>query len=155
MCNRASDDRDSLSLPIVDRKYVFNRCITLKDISADEDDTGIHRSISIHLNTFGYRICSTSFSLSLNFFLLKLMQTLESTSLSLNTSLTTSLQIQFHLPDLSVRKLLRPKFLLKSIKNLKILHWYVHILFQNMHEFIYSATMQCLINQMKVTEIKK
>ena len=53
---RASDD--SLSLPIVDRKYVFNRRITLKDLSADADETGMQRSISIHLNTFGYRMGS-------------------------------------------------------------------------------------------------
>ena len=54
MCNRASDD--SHSLPIVDRKYVLNRSITLKDLSADADDTDMQRSISIHLKTFGYRM---------------------------------------------------------------------------------------------------
>ena len=52
MCNRVSDD--SLSLPIIDRKYVFNRRIILKYLSADAVDTGMQRSMSIHLKTFGY-----------------------------------------------------------------------------------------------------
>ena len=66
MCNRVSDD--SLSLPIVDRKYVFNRRITLKDLSANADDTGMQRGISIHLKTFKYRMGS---ALSLSLFLFK------------------------------------------------------------------------------------
>ena len=44
MYKRASND--SLSLHIVYRKYVFNRRIIVKDLSADADDTGMQKSIS-------------------------------------------------------------------------------------------------------------
>ena len=69
MCNRA-----------VDRKYVFNRRnITLKDLSADADDTGMQRPEDVWIqNGFMQRslaLPSLSLSLSLYFFLNEMMWT--------------------------------------------------------------------------------